>query len=148
MNPNEAAAALDAMNRTQARLADHARFPFRRHAMFGLMEGLIVAGIAQPLAIGSAMTGAGLALLVTSVMQDRRQHGMLVTSWKPGTRGLIVALSLFMLAMVVAAALIRDGETVQPLGYLLGVIAFVVCTAASMQWEKKYRAHLLRGEAR
>lgn len=148
MNPNEAAVALESLDRTHRKLADHARWPFRRHAMFGLLEGLIVAGLAQPLVVGSMMTAAGMALLVTCIMEDRRHHGMFVSSWKPGTRLLTVLLTAFMIAMVAAAALLRDGEHAQPLGYLLGVIAFVVCTAASMQWEKLYRAHLLRGEGR
>ena len=42
MDPNEAASALAEMGRTEKRLAAHAHWPFHRHAMFGLSEGLIV----------------------------------------------------------------------------------------------------------
>ena len=59
-----------------------------------------------------------------------------------------MALFGFMIIMLAAAALLRDGDSIQPLGLLLGLITFVVCTAASVQWEKQYRAHLMRGESR
>lgn len=143
MDRNEAAAALADVGRTEERLAAKAHWPFHRHAMFGLMEGLIIAGIAQPLPIAGAMTAVAMALLVVCIMDDRRRHGMFVSGWQPGaTRPLTWALFAFLLMLVAASLVVRDGDSAQPLGYLFGAIAFAVSTAASLCWEKIYRAEL------
>ncbi|HEY0013715.1 MAG TPA: hypothetical protein VGB79_12790 [Allosphingosinicella sp.] len=148
MDRNEAAAALADVGRTEQRLAQRARWPFHRHAMFGLSEGLLVAAVAQPLGIAAPMTAAAMALLVVCIADDRRRHGMFVSGWQPGaTRPLTIMLFAFLLAMVAGAALVRDGDAAQPIGYLLGAVAFLVCTAASLRWEKIYRAEL-EGEGR
>jgi Flp pilus assembly protein TadB len=149
MNRNEAAAALADVNRTEQKLAERAHWPFHRHAMFGLSEGLLVAAIAQPIGIAGGMTAAALALVVVCVMEDRRRHGLFVSGWQAGaTRPLTWLLVLFMLAMVVAAALARDGQYAQPIGYALGLFTFAVTIAISFRWEKVYRAQLASGGAR
>lgn len=144
MDRNEAAAALDEVDRTERKLAGRAHWPFHRHAMFGLAEGLLVAAIAQPVVIAAGMVAAAMALLVVCVGDDRRRHGMFVTAWQPGpTRPLMIAFLVFLLAMFVASALARSGESAQPLGYLLGAITFAVGTATSLRWQKIYRAQLV-----
>lgn len=146
MNPTEAAAALASVEATKQRLAAHARWPFARHAMFGAMEGLVVAGIAQPGKGGSGMVMVGMALFTYCVMDDRRRHGMFVSGWQKGaTRPLMVGLMLFVGAMLALAAMVRDGRFTQPPGFILGIVTFAVCTAASLWWERIYRAELARG---
>lgn len=143
MNPNEAAAALAEVERTETKLAERARWPFHRHAMFGLAEGILVAGLAQPTAQAGAMIAVAMALLVICISEDRRRDGMFVSGWQPGaTRPLTILITLFVLAMAAASAMARDGDGTAPLGYLYGAITFVVCTAASLRWEKIYRAEL------
>ena len=145
MNPNDAAAALAEVDRTQSRLAERARWPFHRHAMFGLAEGLIVAGVAQPVTQAGAMIVAAMALIAVCVAEDRRRDGMFVSGWQAGpTRPLTILLTLFVVAMAVGAAIVRDGTNAQPIGFLLGAVTFAVCTAASLRWEKIYRAALGR----
>lgn len=149
MNPNDAAAALAQVDQTEARLAARARWPFHRHAMFGLAEGLVVAGVAQPTAQAGAMITAALALIFVCVAQDRRRDGMFVSGWQAGaTRLLTILITLFVLALAVASAMTRNEAGTQPIGYLLGAVAFVTCTAASLRWEKIYRANLGRGGRR
>lgn len=149
MDRDHAAASLAEVGRTERRLADRARWPFHRHAMFGLAEGLIIAGIAQPIGLMGAMIGVALALMAVCVMDDRRRHGMFVSGWLPGaTRPLTIALMFFVVAMLLASLALRDGESARPLGYLLGAITFAVCTAASLHWEKIYRAQLAGEDAR
>lgn len=148
MDKTEAAAALAGVQRTESKLAAHAHWPFHRHAMFGLMEGLMVAGIAQPLAMMGGMFAVAMALLAVCIADDRRRHGMFVSGWQPGaTRPLTILLTLFVVAMVGGSVLLRDGEATQPFGYLLGAVTFAVCTAASLRWEKIYRAELSGGTA-
>jgi len=149
MNNLEAVDALSSIQRTEGRLANHARWSFGRHAMFGLMEGLIIAGVAQPIAVCGAMTAAGLALMAACIMEDRRRHGMFVSGWQPGaTRPLMIILMLLVAALLAASLWVRNGETIQPLGFAIGAVAFVVCTAASLRWEKLYRAELGKGGQR
>lgn len=148
MNPNEAAAALAKVDSTESRLAARARWPFHRHAMFGIAEGMLVAGIAQPIAQAGAMFVVAMALIIVCVSEDRRRDGMFVSGWQPGaTRPLTILITLFVLAMAAASAMTRDGGGAAPLGYLFGAITFLVCTAASLRWEKIYRADLA-GRAR
>jgi len=144
MNPDEAAAALARIDRTQTRLAERAHWPLYRHALFGLVEGLIVAGLAQPVAQAGAMIVAALVLIVICIGWDRRRDGMFVSGWQPGaTRTLTVVITLFVLAMAVTSVTLRDSGAAVPIGYLLGGITLVVCTAASLHWEKLYRDHLV-----
>jgi hypothetical protein len=145
MNPKEAAATLAEVDRTEMKLAERARWPFHRHAMFGLAEGILVAGLAQPTAQAGAMIVVAMALLIVCVSEDRRRDGMFVSGWQPGaTRPLTIFTTLFVLAMAAASAMIRDGGGAEPLGYLFGAITFVVCTGASLRWEKIYRADLIK----
>lgn len=149
MHPNDAAAARAQVDQTETKLAERARWPFYRHALFGLAEGLVVAGVAQPVVQAGTMTAVALALMVVCVAGDRRRDGMFVSGWRAGaTRPLTILLTLFVLAMAMASVSVRDGEAAQPFGYLLGAIAFAVCTAASLRWEKIYRAELGRGAQR
>jgi len=144
MNRDEAAAALAEVARTEGRLAERAQWPFHRHAMFGLAEGLLVAGLAQPTTMMFSMFAVAMALLAVCIFDDRRRHGMFVSGWQPGaTRSLTVLLMLFLVAMLGLALYIRDGQSVQPVGYLVGAVTFLVATAASLRWEKVYRAQLL-----
>ena len=146
MNPNEAASALDGVGRTERKLALHAQWPFHRHAMFGLGEGLIVAALAQPMSIAGWMIAAGAALFVLCMWDDRRRHGMFISGFQPGkTSWLTAALVAFVAAMAAASVMVRDGASAQPLGFLAGLVTFLVCTAASLQWQKIYRAELERG---
>ena len=146
MNPNEAADALDGVDRTERKLARHAHWPFHRHAMFGLGEGLLIAAIAQPIAIGASMMAVAAALFGVCVWDDRRRHGMFVSGFQPGrTRPLTAMLVVFIAAMAGASLMLRDGSSAQPLGFLAGLVTFALCTAASLQWQKIYRAELERG---
>lgn len=149
MDRNEAAAALADVGRTEHRLAERTHWPFHRHAMFGLAEGLLVAGVAQPLAITSAITVAALALIIVCIAEDRRRHGMFVSGWQAGaTRPLTIGLLLFVVVMLAASVAIRETAAAQPLGFGLGAFAFAVCTWASLRWERIYRAQLAGGAGR
>lgn len=147
MDPNEAAAALADIGRTQTRLADRARWSLPRHAMFGLVEGLVVAALAQPVAQAGAIITAAMILLVICVVDDRRRHGMFVSGWQRGaTLPLTIIVAIFVLAIAMASVALRDKNASVPVGYLLGAVTFVICTLASLRWEKVYRADLVRAD--
>ena len=144
MNRKDAVAALADVRETQAKLAGRARWPFHRHAMFGMAEGLIVAGLAQPNSLAVAMIVIAMVLLIVCVAADRRRDGMFVSGWQPGaTRPLTIGITLFVLAMAAASAMYRDVEHAGVLGYVFGALTAVVCTGASLRWEKIYRNDLL-----
>ena len=143
MNPDEAATALDRVGRTEKKLAEHSHWPFHRHAMYGLGQGLLIAAIAQPVETGGSMIAVAVALFGLCLWDDRRRHGMFVSGWQPGaTRPLTIMLTLFVTLMAAASLVVRDGESAQPLGYLAGLVTFVICTAASLLWQKIYRRQL------
>ena len=145
MDPNEAAAALADINRTQTRLAERARWSLPRHAMFGLVEGLVVAALAQPVVQAGAMITAAMVLLVICVVDDKRRHGMFVSGWQRGaTLPTTIIVSMFVLAMAAASVAMRDENAFVPFGYLLGAVTFVICTLASLRWERVYRADLVK----
>lgn len=145
MNHHEAAAALKNVSQTQARLAARTQWPLYRHVMFGLSEGLLVAAAAQPSTLMAAMFAVAMSLIVACVAGDRRRDGMFVSGWQRGpTRLLVVLLLAFVLAMAWLAIQVRSGDAVAPLGFGIGLLTFVVCTIASVVWEKIYRAQLLR----
>lgn len=149
MNSDEAAAALAEVGRTEQKLGERACWPFHRHAMFGLSEGLLVAGIAQPTGMMAGMAAVAMSLLAVCIMDDRHRHGMFISGFQPGaTRPLTILLFLFLLAMLAASLWIRDGDTVQPLGYLMGAITFAVCTVGSLRWQKIYQTKLARRRRR
>jgi len=149
MNRDEAAAALAGVDRTERKLAEHARWPFHRHAMFGLAEGLLVAGAAQPIAVAAGMAAAAMALVVVCITDDRRRHGMFVSGWRAGaTQPLTLAMAAVLIVMLMVSTSLGDGESAQPLGYLLGAVAFAICTAISLKWERVYRAELASGGQR
>lgn len=58
---------------------------------------------------------------------------------KGTTRPITILITLFALAMAGASAMIRDGDSAVPLGYLPGAITFAVCTTASLRWQTVYR---------
>lgn len=143
MDRNEAVLALSGVKRTQHVLAEHARWPLVRHAMFGLAEGWLVAAAAQPfnkaLVIGAALIG----LLVLCVAYDRRSHGMFVSGWRNGaTLPLTILLTVFASGMILASFLVHHSDHAEALGSVFGAIAFVVCTAGSVRWEQLFRAEL------
>ncbi|WP_157973183.1 hypothetical protein [Blastomonas sp. UPD001] len=143
MTPDKAAAALASIDRTHERLAQRTRWPWHRHAMFGLVEGLMVAAVAQPLAHAGAMFLAAMVLLISCILGDRRRDGMFVSGWQAGaTRPLTFVILLFVLAMAVLAVGVREASEAAPIGYVLGGLTFAVCTAASLLWEKIYRTDL------
>lgn len=149
MNPRDAAAALAQVELAQTRLAARAHWPLYRHALFGLVEGLVVAAVAQPIAHAGALFVLAMALLVLCVQGDRRRDGMFVSGWQRGaTRPLTIMIVLFALAMALASASLRDDNAMVPMGYMLGVITLAVCTAASLRWEKVYRTNLLETSQR
>lgn len=149
MYPHEADAALKSVSHTEEKLAERAQWPLHRHAMFGLCEGLLIAGLAQPALTTAAMFGAAMFLLVACVSDDRRRHGMFVSGWQRGaTRPLMIALVAFLGTMACAAIYVRSGDEIAPLGLFIGLVTFVVCTVSSVVWERIYRAELLRKDRR
>lgn len=144
MSPHEAAAALEGVDRAEEKLAERARWPLHRHAMFGLCEGLLIAGLAQPLLVTAVMFGAAMFLLVACISGDRRRHGMFVSGWQKGaTRPLMFVLVAFLATMVYFAIHVRSGDELEPLGLAIGLATFVVCTVSSIAWELIYRSELL-----
>ena len=149
MNSEEARAALSQVGDTENRLAGRMRWPFQRHAMFGLAEGLIVTGVGLPLSAGVAAMGAGVALAVSLTYQDKQRYGMFVSGWQgKSTRPLVALMMVVMVAGVIVNLLLRDADRTNPAVLGIGVLVAVFCTWCSLRWEKLYRAELRKGGKR
>ncbi|GAB5350202.1 hypothetical protein [Alteriqipengyuania sp. 357] len=149
MDRDEALASLDAVRNADRRMAGRMRWPFYRHAMFGVSEALIVMGIGIPGSTGIAFIAAGLALLVVQFYGDKRRDGMFVSGYKgTNTRRLTLSLVLLLMMAVGASLILRWDHGTNPLVVGLGALVAIVCTFASLWWERLYRAELLGGGLR
>lgn len=146
MTPDEARQALGGVGETERRLAERMRWPFSRHAMFGLAEALLVLGLGQPDSSGIASVAVGLSLITILMYQDRQRYGMFVSGWHGRrTKPLMIVLVLALLALITANLMLRPEEGTEPLTLLVAGVAWVVCTLLSIRWEKLYRAELREG---
>ena len=150
MNSKEARAALDSVQATDRKMADKMRWPFRRHALFGLSEGLLVTGLGIEGGTGTSLCAAGVVLILAAMSIDKQRHGMFVSGMKgKSTRPLMwVLMTVLIGAVLLSLLVLRWEEGVNPAVVALGVAVGVFCTWASTKWEKLYRAELLSGEAR
>lgn len=149
MTPEEARKALGGVGETERRLAERMRWPFSRHAMFGLAEALIVMAVGTAGSLGVSLAGVGIALALSLMYQDKQRYGMFVSGWHGlRTKPLMIVLVAALLVFVAASILLRPSEGVEPLVVLVGGLTWIVCTALSMRWEKLYRLELREGADR
>ena len=138
-----ARAALESVALTDRKMATHMHWPFRRHATFGLTEGLLVTGLGIAGPIGVAACGVGVALVPLMVQQDKRRHGMFVSGWSSNrARPIVFALLALLLPAIALSLYLRWDSGVNPLVVLLGIAVAITSTWASIRWEKLYRAEL------
>ena len=143
MTPDEARAALQQVDMTDNKMADRMRWPFQRHALFGLSEALIVMGLGLSGSDGMAAIGVGAALLPIMIYQDRSRYGMFVSGWSSRkARPLMLGLMAFLLGAIALALNLRWDDGTNPLVIGLFLVVLAVCTWASIRWEKLYRQEL------
>ena len=149
MDRNEALAALESVGQTQERLAEVSEWPLWRHALFGVAEAVFIFGLS--LSLLGTLGGFVVAGAITAWIfhDDKRRYGRAVSGWH-GTRPriLLVALIAFVAGMAHLSWSTR-GEPIPAPGAVLAASAtFVVCTLASLWWQRLYRAELRDGPVR
>lgn len=143
MTPDEARAALQQVEKTDNKMADRMRWPFQRHALFGLAEAMIVMGLGISGSNGLAACGVGAALLPIMIYQDRSRYGMFVSGWSSRkARPLMLGLMAFLLGAIALSLSLRWDEGTNPLVIGLFLVVLTVCTWGSIRWEKLYRQEL------
>lgn len=142
MDAKEAAEALRGMKQVEARLAARAHWSWPRHAAFGALMGILVAGYALPLPLNMAVVALCCAGVAAIVAWDRRRDGFFVSGYRPGRTRWVTALLLVCALAALAAAIFgrESGLAWAPLA--AGAALFVVATLASVMWERVYRAEL------
>ena len=149
MTPDEARAALEQVERTDSKMADRMTWPFQRHAMFGLSEALIVMGLGISGSGGLAACAVGVAFIPILMYQDRSRYGIFVSGWSSRkARPLMAGLMAFLLGAVALSLYLRWDEGTNPLVIGLFAVVLIVCTWASILWEKLYREELSEKVAR
>jgi hypothetical protein len=145
----EAAKALASVRETDRRMAQKMTWPFQRHALFGVGEGLIVMGIGSAGTTGIGAVGVGFALMMSLMYQDKERYGMFVSGYiGTRTRPLMWFLIGFVVLAMGAAIYLRPETGTHPAVVLIGLAVAAVMTWGSIKWEKLYRAELLEGDGR
>lgn len=143
MKPEEARAALEDVARVKSRLTQRVAWPLWRHLLAGLVSALLVGGSAftgWPMFIAYA---AVVVLAALIVWLDRRYSGMFVSGYRGArTKWAMLASAAVTVAGVGAIYLLPLQPPTDPI--FIGVIAVVLAgtTAASIWWERLYRAEL------
>jgi hypothetical protein len=139
MESLDALSALDAKRQAEAQLARAVHCPPWRHAVFGLMMGLLVASAAFEFPVRTAIIVLILCSIPAIVHSDRKRMGMFINGYRRGkTR--IVAVGLLCVELSLYAIAVYYGLELhdQLIPLLLGVVAFVVGIAGSLIWQRVF----------
>ena len=147
MDRNEALASLDAVSQTDRKMAQKMHWPFWRHALFGIAEGLLVIGLGANGAIGATAMGGGVACLLLLMYGDRQRDGMFVSGFKgKRTRPLMWAIMVLVIgSLALSMFVLKWEEGTNPQVVALGIGLAVILTGASILWQRLYRAELRVG---
>lgn len=146
MTPEEARAALDGVDEVQHRLAEGPRYPFWRHAAFGVIMALFVLAMLLPSAMMALPTALGAVGTVLLVQSDKEKYGVFVNGYQKGpTRPLTFALVAVILTLLGLAIWMREIDGPLWAKIALPVAAWVVATGASLWWTAIYDRSLKRG---
>lgn len=149
MNQDEARSALDGIDDIQREFAlACAKYPFWRHAAFGLVMGLLVLAQGFDLLPKMALVVVAMAGCAWLVTDDRRRYGMFVNGYRKGrTLPWTLALVAVMLAAggVEVYAYFAGWSLAPKLG--IAAAAFAVALMGSVLWTRIYRRELLAGGA-
>ena len=139
--------ALASARAAQAKLAAKVDCPPQFHAAFGALMGTLVLAQAFPPAATIAievacMGGAGLMYVV-----GRRRLGFFVNGYRKGkTRPIIFGmLAVYVVTLGLAGWLKMERHLIWP-AVVGGLFMFGVGVAASVAWQRTYKAELLAGE--
>ena len=148
MDRNEAQSALDAVRDADRRMAKRMTWPFQRHALFGVGEGLIVMamGLTGFDRVGAA--GAGVALLLSLMYQDKQRYGMFVSGWRgKATKPLTVAMTVLALAaMALNYFVFRWEDGTNPAVVITAIVTAAILTWGSIRWQTIYQRELRDGD--
>lgn len=143
MQRDDAAAALAAVDAARSQLADITGVPAWRHVLFGLLEGLVVAGVGLGNGWTSKIYAAVLGLAIVMYFCKRATMGIMVNAFRHGPKR-IVAVALVLL-LAVACGLNRHLLAVQaPLEarLLVAAAAGIMAALASVFAHRRYVADL------
>ena len=148
MDKIDAAASLDAVRETRARLAERMRWPLWRHAMTGVLLAVILLAQALPNEYGLIVTALCLLPIFAIIAHDRKANGMLVSGYQKGRAGWVLALliGLYMAAFFWVRLGMTDPLS-DPRFWALEAVVILVATALSYLWAKVYREDLRAGRA-
>lgn len=143
MDGENARTALRAANQSERRLAGKARWPLWRHALFGAVEALLVLAWGLPTAAMAACIVVAMALLGGIVADDRKRYGFYVSGWS-SRAARPAALLAGAICLVGLAVIVLTGgpNTWTPYVPIVAIGVLLGCTAASLWWERLYRAEL------
>lgn len=139
----QARQALDAMRMTKTQLADLGNCPPWRHAAFGGVMALLNFSLCfgQPIQVALfVLSMAGVALIAA---WDRRRYGVFVNGYRRGRTRMFTfgLLAVMLLLLALQVWLRREGVSIW-VGVAVAGVTFVVATAASVFWNRIFRAEM------
>ncbi|PZT87411.1 MAG: hypothetical protein DI637_09285 [Citromicrobium sp.] len=148
MTPDEARDALGSIDQTKEKMAQRMRWPLWRHAAFGFVLALLLAGIVLSTQWQAVLYAIVIVMVFFIIRDDRKRHGMYVSGYQKGrTIWVLIGIAMgFMTAIFAMNSWVDDGIA-DPLFWLLTGAIFVFSTAMSYVWQFVYQKDLRRGAA-
>lgn len=148
MERQDAQSALGSIGDAQAQLASAVECPPWRHALFGLIMASLVLGLGLDRPIQWILLAASLAMTALTVVADRRRMGVFANGYRRGAT-LPVALGILAvtLALVIVQIRLREADAAMAFRLATAAAEFVLATLASVLWQNRFRAELLKGRA-
>ncbi len=148
MKKDDALASLEAVNRAKARLAADAKWPFWRHAAYGLIEAAIVLSVSLPFSALLAVAGGAIIATLLVIKDDKRRYGMFISGWQGGKPRLVtLGMVAFIITMFALSFTTRGQPFPAPIAVGAALATFIACTIGSYWWQKLYREELGHGAA-
>jgi len=145
MKREDAEAALGSIGDARAQLATAMQCPPWRHAVFGLIMGMLAlsAGIGEPLQM--PLTALAMCLLAVTVVHDRRRLGVFINGYRRGrTLPVAAALLVSMLLLMFAEIHLREQGAGLDIRVAVALAAFAIAVLGSIVWQRRFRDEMLR----
>lgn len=141
---NDARAALAGIHASEARLAEHLKWPIWRHAAVGVLMGVLLLG--QTIGNGGSTVVSVFVVIMALLIKrgDKKRDGVWVSGLHRGRTVWIGALLLLLAlaAVIYVRAGIGKPQFEQPVFWLVLVATVVGSSALSLVWQRVFRAEL------
>jgi hypothetical protein len=147
MNNVDVKHALAAITQANRQLAARAGWPLWRHAIAGLILGLIVASAGLPSGAMIAVLVLCLAVVPATLDNDRCRDGFSVSGYQAGrTRWVTLLVIAISIGTIWTVLHVKNTYHWWAAPFLGGFLIFFVATFGSLLWQRVYQADLAKDQ--